>query len=210
MSVAHLLGLLFGVGLISISHSTYFIYAIFLAFAPLHFYSTLSLLSATQFKVLNRACTILLCEDWVASSTLHSLDHRLTWFGEVVRPLYRKSRINMASTIEEEFNMAGELAIALDLYERENYLIHYNQRTDRVGIVLFDKAETDDILRATLHAVKLFDLVKQRQAYGGLGKEIPEDEAYLWTKQHFPFFKTALQEQGWQTDVVFYGGNVSN
>ncbi|KAJ3087053.1 hypothetical protein HK102_011908 [Quaeritorhiza haematococci] len=68
MSVAHIVGMLCGVALLSFSHSPWFLFACFLAvLGPTHFLSTVALLKAAKFQVLNGATMGLVAMEYVES-----------------------------------------------------------------------------------------------------------------------------------------------
>ncbi|KAJ3385360.1 hypothetical protein HDU92_003097 [Lobulomyces angularis] len=233
MSVAHLLGMLCGVGLISISHDPNFLFVVFFIVAPLHFLSTNNLLKSANFKVLNKANLTILSRSFINSKKLPSdsdLNRNLIFFGEFLKKekffsLKKKCKKNIDFELSVEvknlnFSNIREVEFILNLYENEKYLLKYDKTKNKVGVSYFDGAVTNDVLKSIFNAVTLIDLISSSPTdltYNGTStfdenlrnKDLKQlsKKAFEATNLNFESFLQTLKNNGWKTDEVFFGDN---
>lgn len=219
MSVAHLLGMFLGVGLLStISHQPWFLFSAFACISPIHFYSTFALLRATQFEVLNKTKLVLLSEEWLSTNTIptmRQLKSKEIWFGEFIHPSFKAARIEMGNPVSEAFTNMEGLQQALKVFSEEMYLLDIVESSGSIAIVYKQDAGTQVVMKSVLHAVKLYRelLAKQPKLDKVLhdGDELMSRRNYLisstleWTNQQFPIFMSEINSKDWQTDAVFWG-----
>ncbi|KAG1071290.1 hypothetical protein G6F42_026039 [Rhizopus arrhizus] len=95
MSTAHLMGMLTGVGLISVSHSPMFLFGVFAVLSPINIWSTTKMLHAAKFEILNQAKLTLLSREFIDSGAVVEYDKlkdREIGFGEWIKPTYGKNK----------------------------------------------------------------------------------------------------------------------
>lgn len=118
MSTAHLLGMLSGVGIISISHSPLFLFGAFAVLSPINIWSTVKMLHAAEFEILNQAKLTLLAREYIDQgqvATYEKLRDREIGFGEWIKPSYRKKRgaisikIKMGPSAEQAYGSSHEV-----------------------------------------------------------------------------------------------------
>ena len=189
MGVANLCGLGLGVSFISYFHTPLALIGLFCCAAPIHYFATLKLLQAAEFKVLNGPALIILCRSYIDSGNIPTQSKvlsKLKWFGEYHRD--PTSRLKIGSTIRQEFFNSKDLVDALETYANEQYLL----RQEGTGVVLKKNAENEDVIKSVLNAVKVQSCLDVA-------------EALKWTNENFELFKEKLEEDEWQTDSVFFG-----
>lgn len=122
MSTAHLLGMLSGVGLISISHSPAFLFASFAVLTPLNIWSTYKLLRVAQFEILNQPKLTLLGRVYIDTGKVVMMDEladKEIGFGEWIKPFGEKGGINVRIKLgvpaEKAFAGGGEIERVVDV-----------------------------------------------------------------------------------------------
>lgn len=215
MSTAHLLGMLSGVGLISISHSPTFLFCVFAVLSPINLWSTTKMLHAAEFEILNQAKLTLLSKEFIDTGNVvvyDKLKDREIGFGEWIKPNYgnnKKSgisvKIKMGSSAEQAYGGTGEVEGVVQVMRHENYLLNYHQNT--MWILFHQDAVSNDVIKSILHSIKFHDAIKQKN----ISKETHWDE-YMntlqdtldWTKEHYPKFVAELDQKNWQSDIVYW------
>ncbi|KAI9017313.1 vitamin B6 photo-protection and homoeostasis-domain-containing protein [Gaertneriomyces semiglobifer] len=212
MSVANLLGMLMGVTAISYSHDPLFLFAGFAILAPIHFCMTLALLRAARFEVLNQTNLSLICRQYVVKGTVPGMEDlrpHEAWFGEWIRKGEELATINAGAVVRTAFRTAEELRVALDVLQKENYLLRpITSATDEIQIVFRTGATSHDVIKAMLHASKLYDMLKTESIPAKAGSDIAYlalRDSHEWTKSNFPKFVVEVDDRDWQSDVVFFG-----
>lgn len=122
MSTAHLLGMLSGVGLISISHEPLFLFAAFGVLVPFNFWSTVKMLHAAEFEILNQAKLTLLSRTFIDKGKVEGygeLKDREIGFGEWIKPYGPKGgvkmRLKLGASAEQSFKSAADIQGAVDI-----------------------------------------------------------------------------------------------
>ncbi|KAI9486880.1 MAG: hypothetical protein EXX96DRAFT_472726 [Benjaminiella poitrasii] len=201
MSTAHLLGMLTGVGLISISHSPMFLFSAFAVLTPINIWTTTKMLHAAEFEILNQAKLTLLSREFIDSGGTTVVDYdqlkdREIGFGEWIKPAYygsdkrRKSglvKIKMGSSAEKAFDSSGEV--------------------QEIVQVLKVNAESNDVIKSVLHSLKFHDQLTQ----SGIAKDNDWEgyihmleESHKWTNTHYPTFIAELDKKNWQNEIVYW------
>lgn len=119
MSTAHLMGMLTGVGLISVSHSPMFLFGVFAVLSPINIWSTTKMLHAAKFEILNQAKLTLLSREFIDSGAVVEYDKlkdREIGFGEWIKPTYGKNKkggiavnLKLGPSAEQAYGVAGEV-----------------------------------------------------------------------------------------------------
>jgi hypothetical protein len=125
MSTAHLLGMLTGVGLISVSHSSLFLFGVFAVLSPINIWSTIKMLDAAEFEILNQAKLTLLSREFIDNGIVVEYDKlkdREVGFGEWIKPSYGKNKkggiavkIKMGPSAEQAYGSSGEVEGVVDI-----------------------------------------------------------------------------------------------
>ncbi|CAG8483020.1 6523_t:CDS:2 [Ambispora leptoticha] len=214
MSLAHLLGMLCGVGLITISHGPAFLFSCFAILAPLNMGATLALLNAAQFEILNQAKLSLIARQYIDGGevpTMEELKDREIGFGEWIRP--KKSpigvKIRMGVPASDAFHTSEHVQRALAVLSNENYLLSYNPYKNTIDTLYHSDAESNDVIKSILHSLKFHDLIVANRLPDSrnVSDEIitkAMQESHTWTNQKFGNFVAELDDKDWQSDVVFW------
>jgi hypothetical protein len=116
MSTAHLMGMLSGVGLISVSHEPAFLFSAFALLSPLNIYFTYKLLNTAQFEILNQAKLTLLSRSYIDTGKVVDVDDlkdREYFFGEWIKANKNKgpvrANIKLGAGADKAFGGAGEV-----------------------------------------------------------------------------------------------------
>ncbi|KAL1924504.1 uncharacterized protein VTP21DRAFT_4158 [Calcarisporiella thermophila] len=216
-SLAHLVGMLSGVGLITISHDPSFLFACYAALAPLNLYSTVSLLNSANFEILNQAKLTLIARQYIDTETvptMQELKDREIGFGEWIKPGKGAMdvRLQLGVMGTEAFGNVEEILRCIEVFKKENYLLNYHKNT--FSVLFHADAESNDVIRAILHAVKFHDLLFRRpDAKVSPVQRALEDEEEMrrlleeslqWTRKMYPQFVAELDQKDWQSDMVFW------
>ncbi|KAI8393419.1 uncharacterized protein BYT42DRAFT_487311 [Radiomyces spectabilis] len=212
MSTAHLLGMLSGVGLISISHSPVFLFGAFAVLSPINIWSTVKMLHAAEFEILNQAKLTLLSRSFIDTGNVEGytgLRPREVGFGEWIKPFGAKGgvsvRIKMGPSAEEAYGGSGEIEGVVRVMQQENYLLNYHRNT--MYIMFHDDASSNDVIRSILHSIKFHDTLTAK----GITKETDWegymdalDETLAWAHKETPAFMAELASKKWMTDAVYW------
>ena len=113
MSTAHLLGMLTGVGVIALSHEPVYLFGAFALLTPVNIWSTIKMLHAAEFEVLNQAKLTLLSRTFIDTGKAvdyKELKPREIGFGEWIRPGTQGTiRLKLGSSAEKSFKSVGEV-----------------------------------------------------------------------------------------------------
>ncbi|KAI8088893.1 vitamin B6 photo-protection and homoeostasis-domain-containing protein [Halteromyces radiatus] len=182
MSTAHLLGMLSGVGLITISHSPAFLFGVFAVLSPINIWSTIKTIDAAKFEVLNQAKLTLLCREFIETGQVLDYDQlrpKEIGFGEWIKPGKGnniKVHIKMGPSAEEAYNSVNEIQVT-------------------------------DVMKSVLHAIKFHDQL----AANHVTKDdhwdtylTTLDETLDWTKNHFQPFLDSLDKHDWKRENVYW------
>jgi hypothetical protein len=112
MSTAHLLGMLSGVALITMSHSPAFLFGCFAVLSPINIWSTKKMIDAAKFEILNQAKLTLLSREFI--DTGHVVDYdqlrpKEIGFGEWIKPGVKHVNIKLGPSAEEAYHSADEI-----------------------------------------------------------------------------------------------------
>ncbi|KAI8373621.1 vitamin B6 photo-protection and homoeostasis-domain-containing protein, partial [Choanephora cucurbitarum] len=192
MSTAHLLGMLTGVGLITVSHSPLFLFGVFAVLSPINIWSTVKMLHAAEFEILNQARLTLLSRDFIDSGRVVEYDQlkdREVGFGEWIKPGKSTLKIKLGPSAEQAYGSSEEVAGVVQIMKVKKY------------------ATSNDVIRSILHSLKFHDQIKQ----SNITKE-SDWQAYIdaledslsWAKDHYPKFVAELDQKNWQSNIVYW------
>lgn len=219
MSTAHLLGMLSGVGLISVSHSPLFLFSIFAILSPINIWTTIKMINAAEFEILNQAKVTLLSREFIDHGDVVNYDQlrkKEIGFGEWIRP-GKSTNINvnikMGSSAEEAYRSSDEIQGVLSVLKNENYLLNYHNNT--MHIMFHDDANAKDTLKSILHAMKFHDQLTAAQLISSSNNNNNDhhrwddyittmDQTLDWTNSHFDLFVNALDKHNWFHDTVYW------
>nr|CAG8569294.1 15749_t:CDS:10 [Entrophospora candida] len=216
MSLAHLLGMFCGVGLLSISHEPAFIFTCFAMLAPLNLYATLSLLNSANFEILNQAKLSLIAREYIDCDkvpTMEELKDREIGFGEWIKP--GKSpigvKVRLGVPASEAFRRTEDMMETLKVLENENYLLSFQHILNTISILYHSDAESIDVIKSIIHSLKFHDLINKsssdtKVSPDNFNKKIIESlkESHVWTNEKFGRFVAELDHKDWQSDVIFW------
>ncbi|ORZ14769.1 hypothetical protein BCR42DRAFT_329306 [Absidia repens] len=198
MSTAHLMGMLSGVALITVSHSPAFLFGCFAVLSPINIWSTTKMIDAAKFEILNQAKLTLLSREFI--DTGHVVDYdqlrpKEIGFGEWIKPGSEHVNIKMGPSAEEAYHSADEIQGVISILKNTMYIMFH------------DDAEVEDMMKGMLHAMKFHDHL----ATSHVTKETAWDD-YLttlnetldWTKAQFPAFLDSLDKHQWHRDNVYW------
>ncbi|KAJ3183032.1 hypothetical protein HDU87_007454 [Geranomyces variabilis] len=211
MSVAHLGGMLGGVGILTLSHTPVFLFGVFFLLIPVHFHMTLSLLRAANFEVLNQTTLTVICKRFVKTGvvpTMPELKPYVKGFGEWIENRNQFPRIEIAAEASKLEDVEEVLALLKD----ERYLLSIpSTRTSIIRIPLHASAAPHDVIKAALHATKFHELMFDT-ANSSTDETMPLSralalmkESHEWTAARFPHFIADVDYKDWQSDAVFWG-----
>lgn len=116
MSTAHLMGMISGVGLISVSHDPTFLFSAFALLSPLNIWFTYKLLKTAQFEILNQAKLTLLSRSYIDTGKVVDIDDlkdREFMFGEFIKKIPGRGgiavNIKLGAGADKAFRGAGEV-----------------------------------------------------------------------------------------------------
>lgn len=118
MSVAHLLGVLCGVGLLSVSHAPWFLFSSFFVLGPIHFAMTLALLDAARFEVLNQTKLTLISRKYIREGVVPGMEELKPHeriFGEWIRKGEDVPNLRVGVTVAKAFPNAVDLEAAMEV-----------------------------------------------------------------------------------------------
>lgn len=212
MSTAHLLGMLSGVGLISVSHDPTFLFCAFAVLSPINLWSTTKMLHAAEFEILNQAKLTLLSREFIDHGKAVEYDQlkdREIGFGEWIKPTLGKGgisvKIKMGPSAEQAYGSTEEVEGVVQVMRHENYLLNYHKNT--MWILFHQDSESNDVIKSILHSMKFHDTLKQNNItkesdWEGYTKSL--QDTLDWTKEHYPKFVAELDQKNWQSDVVYW------
>ncbi|CAG8458108.1 14465_t:CDS:10 [Acaulospora morrowiae] len=209
MSFAHLLGMLSGVAMITISHDPVVLFTWFTVLAPFNIYATLSLLNAAQFEILNQAKLSLIARQYIDCDkvpTMEELKDREIGFGEWIRP--GKSpigvKMRLGVTASEAFRRTEDMMNALKVLENENYLLSYHPHSNTIHTLYHSDAESNDVIKSILHSLKFHDTVTKGDNDNTESIVDSMRVSHEWTNERFGNFVAELDDKDWQSDVIFW------
>ncbi|KAI9312506.1 vitamin B6 photo-protection and homoeostasis-domain-containing protein [Dichotomocladium elegans] len=209
MSTAHLLGMLTGVGVISLSHEPLYLFGAFGILTPINMWSTYKMLKTAEFEVLNQAKLTLLSRSFIDHGRAEScseLRPREIGFGEWIRPGAHVSiHLKLGASADQAYDSVGEVQTSTRVFNSENYLLSYRKGT--MNVLFHEDAEAEDVVQSVLHAMKFHDTL----VHQNINKEsnwsayvAALDDSLAWTKENTPRFLDALAQKGWQKNVVYW------
>ncbi|KAI7873002.1 hypothetical protein BDF14DRAFT_1716191, partial [Spinellus fusiger] len=186
MSSAHLLGMLSGVGLISVSHSPLFLFGVFAVLSPLNIWTTAKMLNAAEFEILNQAKLTLLSRTFIDTGKVVEYDDlrdREIGFGEWIKPYGAKGgvslKLRLGASAEKAYGSSGEVE----------------------GTV------SNDVIKAILHASKFHDMLVQQEIHHQQDWDKYSNALLTsleWSKDKYPKFVAELDSKEWQSDAVYW------
>ncbi|ORZ10783.1 vitamin B6 photo-protection and homoeostasis-domain-containing protein [Absidia repens] len=202
-STAQLLGMLSGVSLLTLSHSQLFLFGCFSVLAPIHLWSTTSMLKAAKFENLNQANLILLGQSFVDNGKVMDYEQlhqseSLGYGGEWIQQNHKHVNIKMGLSADKAYQSANEIRSAIGIFKNETYLLNYRENT--VNILFHNDAQVNDVIKAVLHAIKFYDaLITSKQ---DTWKTL--DQTLHWTTSNCQPFLESLKAHQWQCDNVYW------
>ncbi|KAK4510062.1 uncharacterized protein ATC70_006231 [Mucor velutinosus] len=215
MSTAHLMGMLTGVGLISVSHSPMFLFGVFAVLSPINIWSTTKMLHAAKFEILNQAKLTLLSREFIDSGAVVEYDKlkdREIGFGEWIKPTYGKNKkgsiavnLKLGPSAEQAYGVAGEVEGVVQVLKHENYLLNFHNNT--MWVMFHQDAGSNDVIRSILHSLKFHDSLSKANITKEAdwnGYICTLEDSLAWTKENYPKFVAELDQKNWQSDIVYW------
>lgn len=130
MSTAHLLGMLTGVGVISLSHEPLYLFGAFSILTPINIWATIKMLNAAEFEVLNQAKLTLLSRTFIDSGKAEGykeLRSREIGFGEWIKPGSHVSiRLKLGASAEQTYDSVAEVQSATHVMKVSDAFFFYS------------------------------------------------------------------------------------
>ncbi|KAI8145572.1 vitamin B6 photo-protection and homoeostasis-domain-containing protein [Fennellomyces sp. T-0311] len=187
MSTAHLLGMLTGVGVISLSHEPLYLFGAFAVLTPFNIWSTIKMLHAADFEVLNQAKLTLLSRTFIDTGKAvdyKELKPREIGFGEWIKPgAHGAINLKLGCSAEQSFDSVAEVQ-------------------DTVNVL-----KAPDVIQSILHALKFHDTLAKndiRKDKDWSGYMAALDDSLKWTRQNVDTFQESLDEHDWQSETVYW------
>lgn len=126
MTVAHLVGICTGVGLLTISHSHMFLFGTFFLLVPVHVAATVALLRAAKFEELSANRVIVLASQFVRICDapgdqpiwgLDDVEERMVGFGEWIKPGFDAPHADLGVPIAHSFQSTKCLETAINVFK---------------------------------------------------------------------------------------------
>ncbi|XP_023553117.1 protein root UVB sensitive 6-like [Cucurbita pepo subsp. pepo] len=128
-------------------------------------------------------------------------------------PWLKESPVVLGPRFKDAFQDAGSYLAIEPLFDREKYIVTYNQTRGKVYALLKDQAKSDDILKAAFHAHVLLHFIrsssggqkssrKQGDAISNSVPAVTNLEAQIaasckMVSTSYEIFKSKASEQGW-------------
>ncbi|XP_022929493.1 protein root UVB sensitive 6-like [Cucurbita moschata] len=128
-------------------------------------------------------------------------------------PWLKESPVVLGPRFKDAFQDAGSYLAIEPLFDREKYIVTYNQTRGKVYALLKDQAKSDDILKAAFHAHVLLHFIrsssggqkssrKQGDAFSNSVPAVTNLEAQIaasckMVSTSYEIFKSKASEQGW-------------
>ncbi|KAJ3260938.1 snoRNP complex protein nop56 [Chytriomyces hyalinus] len=208
-TVAHLLGLLTGITLLTVSHNPMFLFSVFFVIGPLHYLATIAFLNATQFEVLSSTKMLLLSDAYVRRDR-RILQYReieregnTVWFGEWIQAGWSGVKVSkIGGSVNSLFKEVDAVAVSLDVLRNENYLISY--RRGKFGATFHQDATSTDVIQSILHITKLNQVLSENSV-DLVSTDLNSFKRALaqtleWTRAELPQFMQGLEANKWLMD----------
>ncbi|KAH6564787.1 hypothetical protein BASA50_006429 [Batrachochytrium salamandrivorans] len=221
LSLAHLLGMMCGIGMLAVSFQPLALFSWFGIMAMVQVACTCFLLRSAQFEVLDQARLVLLPREFIYAGKgkhvlgLPQISVYENWLNEGLGPGEVVAELSIGDSVSEAFK-ESRLDYALELFQNEHYLlgielpnaIHHHSKLKLHAVMHKDMAYVD-IIQAALHAVRMDFEFTLRQSASCAPLSLSEAEELLkssleWTRKHMPVFMDGLDKQGWKTDLVIW------
>ncbi|KAL0088772.1 vitamin B6 photo-protection and homoeostasis-domain-containing protein [Phycomyces blakesleeanus] len=212
MSSAHLLGMLSGVGLISVSHSPLFLFGAFAVLSPINIWATYKMLNSAEFEILNQAKLMLLSKIFIDTGKVvgyEALRNREIGFGEWIKPSGTpggvSARIKLGASASSAYSNTNEVEDVIDIMQHENYLINYHKGT--MWVMFHEDSRSNDVIKAVLHANKFHDMLAEQNIHRDTAWDKYNEilkESLEWSKEHYPTFVAELDSKEWQSNAVYW------
>ena len=203
VSLAHLIGLLTGVSLLSFFSSPATILPIFCFLSAVQVYCTVLFVQNANFEVLNTPRLQILSNRYIQTNgeaiyTIKTIPE--SWLGEFPPVNSKSPSIHQAKSIRQLFQDAGidKVEQSIALFENEKFLIVEGGK--EYWILLQQGAAGTDYIKALLLISKWNHLVRSHEKID----DSVIQEAIKWTDNHIDAFYDLLDANGWKRDSVVW------
>ncbi|KAL2918205.1 hypothetical protein HK105_202132 [Polyrhizophydium stewartii] len=225
LSIAHILGMGVGVGLLAVSFAPAFLFQCFAALAASQVVLTTLLVKSARFEVLDQTRLVLLPREFISTGRVPSLteiERFETWLGEGSRQGEPLTRVVFGVSAEEAFVESDVMRTISELQD-EMFLVGVKQ-PDAAGeqptflIVLNEDVQATDVIKAALLAVRMdHGIARTRRTKtdfraGDAHAALTSDEihaalvsAHEWTDARFGEFMDGLSARAWNHGQVIWG-----
>eukprot|EP00250_Pteridium_aquilinum_P007536 c17225_g1_i1 orf=666-2402(+) len=135
-------------------------------------------------------------------------------------PWARDKPTVLGARVNEAFESPHKFLDLLSLFQKENYIVTYNAKRRRTYVVLKEKANSEDVLKATFHAQVVASILQRplswntnssgvqikgtdplselkRNSKSDIGEEAAIRESFNHVNELFEAFKHQTKSQGW-------------
>jgi hypothetical protein len=208
MSLAHVLGMIAGVGAISYSHDTSFLLTTFFLTVPFHMAANVLLIRSAQFQIMNISSCTVIADVFARAGAIpdvESIERSLTWAGTVRRPCQQQlPHIQVGRSIKDVATSLQIVEQTVSVLASENYLLFQNAQGNKqtFSILLHEDGNSVDVAKAVLHAVSWHRLLHTCSA-----AQMPDinqqlQQSYQETQHHFEAFTESLMGAGWNPEEL--------
>lgn len=202
LSLAHILGMAMGIGLLSLCHEPLFLFSCFTGLSLVQLLSTLRLVQSARFEVLEQTRLLLLPREYIKSQRVPSMSQVApmeNWLNEGLKRHEQKlPLVSIGVSVRSAFSQQPQqLQIALSVLKYEQYLIAVTQ-DGRYSIVLGEESRPMDVLKAMFHVSRIHSQNMDHEMLLS---------SYQWVCTHFADYVEQVHKNKWRTDMIVWEDN---
>eukprot|EP00842_Homolaphlyctis_polyrhiza_P004744 jgi/Hompol1/5270/HPOL_004292-RA len=219
MSLAHILGMVAGIAMLSISFAPAFLFQCFAFLAASQVALTCLLVQTAKFEVLDQTRLLLLPREFIRHGRVPSLAEITpfeNWLNEGLKSSETIPSVRFGTTVASAFAYS-DVEHALKVLEHEKYLIGFHLSSNaleppRYDIVLREGVDTNSVIMSALHVMRMdYELAELRRTdmpampITQQDAEYALEKTYEWTRDTFKMYHDGLTEREWKTDFIIWG-----
>ncbi|XP_024523497.1 protein root UVB sensitive 6-like isoform X1 [Selaginella moellendorffii] len=194
---------LLGTGMGILMSKNFPVFAPFSALAFGYVYSSFREVKAIQLPTLNRHRFGIAVDTFLETGKVPGLVEANERERIIVGPQWSLEKLELGARVSDAFSAPQDYQYIDSLFKGENYLVSYNPKRQRTYVVLKERANGDDVLRAAFHGqlfVNIFD--KCSSAEGAY------QESCKYISPLYEHFKLDAEKQGWiMSETLLSPGN---
>ncbi|KAJ8329521.1 hypothetical protein O5D80_002342 [Batrachochytrium dendrobatidis] len=220
LSLAHLLGMVSGIGMLAVSFQPAALFAWFSVLSAIQIVCTGLLLREARFEVLDQYRLVLIPREFMSEKnalripTLDQVVRFENWLNEGLSKGQVVTDLSIGVTVDDAFKHS-RLSHALQIFKNGKYLLGFKLADSthsqiKVYVVLHQSIQPVHVIQAAFHAVRFEkEIIRQTQSTGAPislhDAENILESSLAWTLDNFPAYLDGLEEQKWKTDLIIWG-----